>query len=149
MSLVLQQQLVMMSNFGVDTFITFWVMGYIKVFAPWRQRQRLSSDHNSLTFSSKQASYKWNVYWPATVNMYVWPSSPCIRYLLYGGSPSTGSTSGRASNVPTPNVAVICQEKNNVFKISHRHNNLYFIINYIQWSIINTNNMWYNNSAKN
>ena len=41
------------SKFGVDTLSTFCVMSYIKGFA--RRRQR-SSDHNSLTFSSKQTS---------------------------------------------------------------------------------------------
>ena len=51
MPLVLQLHLVMMSKyskFGVDTLSTFWVMGYIKVFARrrlWQRRQR-SSDHN-------------------------------------------------------------------------------------------------------
>ena len=39
---------------GVDTFDTFWVMGYIKVFV---QRQRWwSSNDNGSTFSSKQMS---------------------------------------------------------------------------------------------
>ena len=51
---LLQLHLVMMSNysrFGVDTFNTFCVMGYIKVFA-WHQwwQQRWSSNHNSSTF---------------------------------------------------------------------------------------------------
>ena len=59
MPLVLLLHLVMMnkySKFGVDTFNTFWVMGYIKVFA-WQQQWRRSSYHNSLTFSSKQTSF--------------------------------------------------------------------------------------------
>ena len=53
MPLVLQLHLVIMSKysmFGVDTFNTFWVIGYIKNFA-WQQRQ--SSNHKSLTFSLK------------------------------------------------------------------------------------------------
>ena len=61
MPLVLQLHLIMMSKFskfGVDSFNTFWVMGYIKVlhdnyfdfWQRWRQQQR-SSDHNNLTFS--------------------------------------------------------------------------------------------------
>ena len=52
---VLQLYLVMMNNakFGVDTFNTFWVMDYIKVFA---QRQQRSSDHISSTFSKQQTS---------------------------------------------------------------------------------------------
>ena len=37
MSLVLQLHLVKMSKFGVDTFNTFWVMGYTKLFAWWQQ----------------------------------------------------------------------------------------------------------------
>ena len=47
MSLVLQLHLVMMSKyskFGADTFNTFLLIGYIKVFA---RGQRLSKDHNS------------------------------------------------------------------------------------------------------
>ena len=54
--------LVMMSKyskFDVDNFNNFWVMGYIKVFARRRQQRRLTSDHNSSTFSSKQTSLKW------------------------------------------------------------------------------------------
>ena len=35
------------SKFGVDTFNTFKVLGFIKVFA---LRRQLSSDHNSSTF---------------------------------------------------------------------------------------------------
>ena len=58
MSLALQLHLVIMSNyskFGVDTYSTFWVMGYIKVLAwQWQQHRQQSSDHNSSIFSSKQ-----------------------------------------------------------------------------------------------
>ena len=57
MPLVFQLHLVMMRKYsksGVNTFNTFWVMGYIKDF-PWCQR-RCSTDQNSLTFSSKQMS---------------------------------------------------------------------------------------------
>ena len=50
------------SMFGVDTFNTFWVMSYIKVFA-WRWRQQWqrwqSSIHNISTFSLKLTSKKW------------------------------------------------------------------------------------------
>ena len=59
MPLVLQLHLVIMSKyskFSVETFNTFWVMGYIKVFARRRRWQRRSSDHNSSTFSSEQTS---------------------------------------------------------------------------------------------
>ena len=58
MSLVLQLHLVMVTKFGVDTFNSFWVMGYIKVFVHCRcqRQQQQSSDHNSLTFSLKQMS---------------------------------------------------------------------------------------------
>ena len=45
---------------GVDTFNTFCLMGYIKVFAQWQQ-QLQTSDHNSFTFSSKQTNQKLTV----------------------------------------------------------------------------------------
>ena len=52
MPLVMQLHNVMMSKyskFGVDTFYSFWVMGYIKAFAWQQQRRRRSNYHNSLT----------------------------------------------------------------------------------------------------
>ena len=45
--LQLQMHLFMMSKyskFGVDTLSTFWVMGYIKVFAQQRQLQQHNED---------------------------------------------------------------------------------------------------------
>ena len=53
MSLVLQLQLVIMSKysmFDVDTFNTFWVMGYIKIYVFERQwQQQWPSYHNRST----------------------------------------------------------------------------------------------------
>ena len=40
---LLQQHLVMMSKFGLDTFSSFWLIGYIKAFAQqwwWKQQQQ-------------------------------------------------------------------------------------------------------------
>ena len=57
MPLVLQLHIVMMSKysqFGADTFNTFWVMVYIKVFA-WHRQQ--SSDHFFWNRQAKKRSF--------------------------------------------------------------------------------------------
>ena len=91
MSLVLQLHLVMMSKypkFGVDTFNTFWEMGYITVFAQLQQRR--SSVKRSqywipwliLLKHILQIKHKWSypsaytlsLYFPCTNNLQKYPS---------------------------------------------------------------------------
>ena len=71
MSIVMQMHVVMMSKyskFGVHTFNTFWVMGFIKIFVWWlqqqqQQQQQRSCDHNSLIFFFKTDKLKIHCNW--------------------------------------------------------------------------------------
>ena len=82
MPLVLQLHLVKIikySKFDIDTINTFWVMGYIKVFAWWCWR---SSYHNSLTFSTKQDKLIMDHIKIKAYGNIIWDESACFSVMF-------------------------------------------------------------------